>query len=293
MRPLLFALSASLLCTAGARAQDVYDAQLTGSDVVPPVSTGGQGVGTFLLNDDDTLSYYVATSGLSGPILSAGIRSGTSAGIGPLLFSLTLCGPSTACGTTTPLPAAQKANLLAGALYVDVVTPSYFSGEIRGQIRPPVWADLRGEGTCLPSSPAGSGCFGATIGPDGSITYACKIVGIAGVPVTLDIHANPGPCSVGSVALSLGPLAGSPGGPFSTGIRTAPLDASLPLAGLYAAGFYCDLHTTAFPGGALRGEIRGGTLPTSQPGGCAGTGGLAPRLAWMGGPPRLTQPGPF
>ncbi len=293
LRPILALVTALLPVAEGARAQDVYDAQLSGGNEIPPVSTGGLGVGTFALNDDDTLSYYLATSGLSGPILSAGIRSGTSAGVGPLLFSLTLCGPSTACGTTTSLSAVWKANLLAGALYVDVVTPSYFGGEIRGQIRPPAWADLRGEGTCLPSAPAGSGCFGATVAPDGSIAYACEVVGIAGAPITLDIHANPAPCSVGSVAFSLGLLAGSPGGPFSTGIRTAGPDAAPALAGLYAGEFYCDLHTTAFPGGALRGEIRGGTLPVAQPGGCAGTGGLSPRLEWMGGPPRLTLPGPY
>jgi CHRD domain-containing protein len=294
MRRPILALTAALLPVAeGAWAQDVYDAHLSGGNEVPPVSSSGQGAGTFVLNDDDTLAYYVATSGLSGPILSAGIRSGTSAVIGPLLFSLTLGGPSTVCGTTTPLSAAWKADLLAGALYVEVVTPSYFGGEIRGQIRPPVWADLRGAGTCLPSAPAGSGCFGATVGSDGSITYACRIVGTAGAPIALDLHANPGPCSVGTVALSLGPLSGSPGGPFTTGVGTAGSDVALSLAGLYAAGFYCDLHTTAFPGGALRGEIRGGTLPLSQPGGCAGAAGLVPRLAWMGGPPRLTQPGPY
>ncbi|MCI0587486.1 MAG: CHRD domain-containing protein [Planctomycetes bacterium] len=211
--------------------------------------------------------------------------------VGPLVYSLTLCGPTTACGTTTPLTPGLRADLLAGALYVEVVTPSYFGGEIRGQIRPPVWSDLRGASTCHPSAPAGTGSFGARIGSDGSITYACMVVGIVGIPVALDIHANPGACLDGEVALPLEPLVGPAGGPFTTGIRSAGPDADPSLAGLYAGGFYCDLHTTAFPGGALRGEVRGGTLPMSQPGGCAGAGGLSPRLEWMGGPSRLTLPG--
>ncbi|MGH7151290.1 MAG: hypothetical protein ACREIU_11365 [Planctomycetota bacterium] len=48
-----------------------------------------------------------------------------------------------------------------------------------------------------------------------------------------------------------------------------------------------------FLGGAVRGDTRGGVLPPSTPGGCAGTGGVTPSLGWMGGPARLTLPGPF
>ncbi|MCI0587485.1 MAG: hypothetical protein L0323_11655 [Planctomycetes bacterium] len=58
MRGAILALAAALLPVAeGARAQGVHNAQLNGGNEVPPVSTGGKGVGTFVLNVDDTLAY--------------------------------------------------------------------------------------------------------------------------------------------------------------------------------------------------------------------------------------------
>ncbi len=291
-------LSFSILVLAAgtARGQGQYNAQLSGSNEIPAVPSAATGVGTFVLNANDTLTYYVTASGFTSLVADAHIHPGLSTQSGGVLFPLTFNltpGGVVCAGTTAALTAAQKLDLLAGALYVNIHTVNNGGGEIRGQIRAPVWADLNGANECLPMTPAGSGGFGAIVNANNSITWAIKVVGITGTPTDSHLHTNPGPCMAGPVNIGLAPIpTGPPGGPFTSTGTTAVLSAAQ-INNLYTAGFYCNIHTTSFGGGAVRGDTRGGVLPPSTPGGCAGTGGVTPSLGWMGGPARLTLPGPF
>jgi CHRD domain-containing protein len=289
-------LSFSLLLAAGtARGQGQYNAQLNGASEIPSVPSAATGVGSFLLNANDTLTYYVTASGFGSLVTDAHIHPGLSTQSGGVLFPLTFVvtpGGMVAAGTTAALTAAQKTDLLAGALYVNVHTVNNGGGEIRGQIRAPAWADLNGANECLPMTPTGSGGFGAVVNANNSITWAIKVVGITGTPTDAHLHTNPGPCLGGPVNIGLIAPSGPAGGPWTSTGTTAVLTAAQ-INNLYTAGFYCNVHTTSFGGGALRGDTRGGVLPPSTPGGCAGTGGVTPSLGWMGGPARLTLPGPF
>src|SRR6185503_7184560 len=108
-----------------------YVATLDGAQETPPVVTAATGTATFLLNGDDTLTYDVITTGLTGTM--AHIHLGAAGVPGPILINLA-GGPAIWSGTTAALTSEQKAQLKAGLLYVNVHTAANPTGEIRGQI---------------------------------------------------------------------------------------------------------------------------------------------------------------
>ena len=108
-----------------------YVATLDGAQETPPVVTAATGSATLVLNGDDTLTYDVITTGLTGTM--AHIHLGAAGVPGPIIINL-VGGPAIWSGTTAPLTAEQKAQLKAGLLYVNVHTAANVNGEIRGQI---------------------------------------------------------------------------------------------------------------------------------------------------------------
>ena len=108
-----------------------YVATLDGAQETPPVATAATGTATLVLNPDDTLTYDVITTGLSGTM--AHIHLGAAGVPGPILINL-LGGPTVWSGTTAALTTEQVAQLKAGLLYINVHTPANLGGEIRGQI---------------------------------------------------------------------------------------------------------------------------------------------------------------
>jgi CHRD domain len=112
-----------------------FDALLDGSKVVPPSGSAATGSATFTLNPDNSLSYSLGSSGLSGAVNSARVYKGLPGQSGTLLFSLP-GGPTTWNGTTAPLTGMQFAWLSSGLLYVQVQNMPFPGGEMRGQIVP-------------------------------------------------------------------------------------------------------------------------------------------------------------
>jgi cysteine-rich repeat protein len=111
-----------------------YVTTLDGAQETPPVVTGASGSATLTLNGDDTLTYNVVTTGLSGTGgTAAHIHLGAVGVPGPIIITLT-GGPTMWSGTTPALSAEQKAQLKGGQLYINVHTVANSGGEIRGQI---------------------------------------------------------------------------------------------------------------------------------------------------------------
>lgn len=108
-----------------------YVATLDGAQETPPVATAASGSATLTLNPDDSLTYSVTTTGLTGTM--AHIHSGAVGVPGPILINLA-GGPTTWAGTTAALTAEQLALLRGGTLYVNVHTAANVAGEVRGQI---------------------------------------------------------------------------------------------------------------------------------------------------------------
>ncbi|MFO0981636.1 MAG: CHRD domain-containing protein [Planctomycetota bacterium] len=142
----------------------LFGAHLTGGQVVPPVSTGALGEATFTVNGDNTITYDLGTTGLTGT--SAEIRIGAPGASGDVLFTLT-GGPTDWSGTTAPMSADDFTSMQELGLYVQVSSAAHAGGEIRGQI-------VRGlamYGTRSPGSAGESAFFGlGAPTPGGSVT---------------------------------------------------------------------------------------------------------------------------
>jgi hypothetical protein len=133
-----------------------FRAQLTGLPQVPSVLTRGHGSFTAELVDGDTaLRYELSYADLSGPASMAHIHVGRTGKNGGVI--ITLCGgPGQACprsaGTVRGTITAADVQAIAaqgvasgdfqglltllrnGATYVNVHTPMFAEGEIRGQV---------------------------------------------------------------------------------------------------------------------------------------------------------------
>jgi CHRD domain len=115
-----------------------YKAILTGVNEFQRVATRGRG--TAAVNADPAsheISWNVAFTGLSGPVISAYIRCESrtgerAAGIAvPLGSGSSLQSPLTGSGT---LDDARFADLQNGRCYVNVVTAAHEGGEISGRL---------------------------------------------------------------------------------------------------------------------------------------------------------------
>lgn len=116
---------------------DIYEATLTGVQEVPPNASAGRGTAEIQYNSsNNTLTWKVTHSGLSGPLTGAHIHGpaavGANAGI-VVPFSGNLSAqPIQGQATITP---AQFGDLAANLWYVNLHTAQAPGGEIRGQLR--------------------------------------------------------------------------------------------------------------------------------------------------------------
>ncbi|MGQ9486779.1 MAG: CHRD domain-containing protein [Armatimonadota bacterium] len=118
-------------------------ANLTGSQEVPPVSTSATGV-LFGSYDDvtKTINLAISISGLSqGDVTASHIHRAPVGVNGPIIFNVgggssyaVLGGQLIKVITGASFPATEEANLLSGNTYFNVHTTAYPMGEIRGQI---------------------------------------------------------------------------------------------------------------------------------------------------------------
>ena len=115
---------------------DIYQANMSGSQEVPPASTAGTGTAEVQLNRATLeLSWKVTYQGLTGPASAGHIHgpaaAGSNAGVVVPFTNVTL---QPIQGKTTLTP-AQAADLAAGRWYVNIHTAQHPGGEIRGQLQ--------------------------------------------------------------------------------------------------------------------------------------------------------------
>ncbi|MFO0832477.1 MAG: CHRD domain-containing protein [Phycisphaerales bacterium] len=231
-------------------------AVLDGGQEVPAVATAGQGVALFNINPGtNNLDYYILYGGLGSAETAAHIHGlalpGTNAGV---LFPLPAANPKVG---TWVYPEAQEQNILDGMMYVNIHTVGNPGGEIRGQI---VSSVNPMDGT--QEVPANAGLAGAGCGLC-SFNRATNTMGfdeyfanLSAVETAAHIHglALPG----ANAGVLFAQAAGSPKrGTWVFG--AASLDAVF-----HGGRTYFNVHTAAFPGGELRGQInRGKSIPCS------------------------------
>lgn len=121
------------LFVSPASAQQYFQANLDGLQVVTPNASPAVGFGCFTLNPDSTLDYQVSYVGLLGVETSAHIHGPAPAGVNAgVQFAFALGTPKV--GTFGPLTGAQMSDLMSGLYYVQIHTNLFPGGEIRGQI---------------------------------------------------------------------------------------------------------------------------------------------------------------
>ena len=252
-------------------AQPAYGGPLTGAQEVPAVATTATGQGTAVISaDGSTITYIVTYSGLSGAVNAAHIHTGAAGVAGGVILPLTP-GPSPMVGTLTAANftasgavttfAQAVAAIKAGTTYFNLHTTANPGGEIRGQILAAgdaYFADLNGAQENPPVATAATGKGIAVISADGStVTYLVTFSGLSGAVNAAHIHTG----AVGTNGGVILPLV--PGASPMTGVLTSAnftaagsvTTFAQAVAAIRAGTTYFNLHTTANPGGEIRGQI--------------------------------------
>ncbi len=248
----LFAVS-SLVVQPVRAAVYIYGCVLNPRQEVPPVAAGPLGGGRFVIDTDaNTVSYRITYSGLTSAEILAHIHGFAAPGVnGGVLVSLPGGNPKVGVWTYAE---GQEASILAGLTYANVHTTINGGGEIRGQIVPlNALLDAAQEGPAIVS--AGKGWATATVDTAlNTISYYVFYEGMTGAVVNAHFHGNvlhgtPAGVKVGIPFASGSPLTGT--------VSYAQADETALLTGR----FYVNLHTTANPGGELRGQLVNLVIP--------------------------------
>lgn len=139
-------LSTAVLQSCGGDDDDVFFADLEGSQEVPPVSTDAEGAGFFKLRNGETEIEFLLEQGGLQSVLFAHIHVGPPGVNGPIIFNLATAPFTEVSGTLTaadliPNPgqgirnfADAVAAIKSGNTYANIHTQAFPGGEIRGQI---------------------------------------------------------------------------------------------------------------------------------------------------------------
>lgn len=113
---------------------NTVNVKLSGSEEVPPVSTGASGSGRFTIGTDGAVSGSVTTTGMQGT--AAHIHQGAAGTNGPVIIPLTKNGDTYTAPQGAKLTQAQIQAFKAGNLYVNVHSAQHKGGEVRAQLKP-------------------------------------------------------------------------------------------------------------------------------------------------------------
>lgn len=143
MKKVFAATAVALLCaafSASARADTVFASSLNGAQQVPPISVPGTGFGTVTLNTAATqIAVNLTWQNLTGAAIMGHIHGPAAPGqTAPVLipfWEMADARPATGSFVGTFSVSAQVVSYLnAGLLYINIHTPQYPDGEIRGQV---------------------------------------------------------------------------------------------------------------------------------------------------------------
>lgn len=251
----------AITCTTVVRA-----ASLTGAQENPATVSMATGRGAVIVNP--------TTKEISGGMTFTGLTptagghhihqapAGNPSGNGPVIIGLTLA-PGGGVATVpagTVLTDAQYTALLAGELYFNVHTTANPGGEIRGQITARTGitsglASLSGanENPANASTATGRGTLVVDSATGAVLTSVMTFTGITPSAGGHHIHQAPTGTPTQNGPVIIGFTLGTNGQ-----TATAPVGATLTAAqysALLAGELYFNLHSAAFPGGEIRGQI--------------------------------------
>ena len=192
------------------------------------------------------ITYSLAINGFTPTVLH--LHTNEVGANGPVAVTLSAAG-----GTTDALNATQEADLLAGRLYVNVHSATYSGGEIRGQIATlnqivyAVAASGAQEVPAVTSAATGS-VYAVYNRTTKALAYTINFTGV--VPrATGGMHFHKG--AVGAN----GGVESGIDGPYVTGMKGVATLTAAQEVDLFAGLWYFNLHSAAFPGGEIRGQL--------------------------------------
>lgn len=250
-------------------------AVLTGSQEVPPTTTTGFGNSTVTFDSTrQNITVTITVSNLGSAINNFHIHENVAGSNGPVVVNLIGLGGTFNNGTMTgtfPIDAAVAQRMLQnpGGFYVNVHTTQFPGGAVRGQLSyvnggPITYAAELRPGNEVP--PANSSAFGSALVRfdlvNNTIAWEAVASGIAS-PTLSHIHRNVagsnGPVIInfatspdqipGGRTRGSGPISAQQGSAFLASDLTALATPAT------AAGYYVNIHSSAFPGGEVRGQL--------------------------------------
>lgn len=242
-------------------AEWVHYVDLSGSNEVPPVTTTGRGAGWAVLNTNmNSFKYQVTYARLQSSYTASHFHIAPPGVAGPVVRAITFTG-NTASGEWTNLPDSVVRHILKGNVYMNIHTSGNPGGEIRGQLKgfvgavgyssnldgsqevPPTNTGARGTGVVVHYVP-----FSASVD---TIYYLATIAGLSGSLTASHFH-------VGAPGVS-GPVVH----PISFSDSTASNQwlgfADSIITHLAKGNVYFNVHSSNFPGGEIRGQVRLGS----------------------------------
>lgn len=128
-------------CAEGMARSSNVNVSLSGSQEVPPVTTGAMGSGEISIAPDLSVSGKITFSGMTATM--AHVHEGATGKNGPVIISLTkVSDTSFAVPAGAKLSESQYASYRAGNLYVNIHSEAHPGGEIRAQLPPPRMAGM-------------------------------------------------------------------------------------------------------------------------------------------------------
>jgi hypothetical protein len=236
-----------------------FVANINGMQQVPLVSTGAMGLGVFKLSkSNQRLSYHVITNGLSGSINSIHLHTGAIGTNGPVAEDLT-SSISTTNGNVISgeiINPSILTDLNAGNLYINVHTTANPGGEIRGQLLKDNYfafdARLDGGQQVPAVTTNANGVAHLTLNNTrDTLWYNIVVNGLTDTITSAHLH-NAALGANGPVALDVS--ANIMGNVIQGMVTGAQLTSSI-ISELLEANLYINIHTTANPGGEIRGQV--------------------------------------
>jgi CHRD domain len=232
--------------------RDVFGAQLSSAQEVPSNASSATGTGLVSLDPDTKkFSARLTVTGLAAT--AAHIHTAPIGVSGPIRFPLT----ETPAGSGVWVSAANEtmndaeiAVLKAGGLYFNAHSAALPNGEIRGQIGRNVrFASLSASQEVPPTSSTATGSGTLVVNP--ATRAASGAIAVNGLTATAaHIHLAP----AGAAGAIIIPLTSAGAGVFN--VPSGTVLTADQLQAYKQGNLYYNAHSTAFPNGEIRGQIR-------------------------------------
>jgi hypothetical protein len=227
-------------------------ASLDGAQEVPPVTTAALGAGILAVDAaSGEVSGFVVSSGITGT--QAHVHQAARGTPGDVIVPLA-GGPTlwVVPDGAAALDASQRSAFSSDSLYYNVHTAANPGGEIRGQLDKTGtlgFAALNGEQETPPVATSG---FGAgLVAVDGTTGEVSGFVVAGGVPTGNAAHVHAAPRGTpGDIVV---PMVG--GGNFWVIPDDAAALGAAERSAFGTKGLYYNVHTPAYPGGEIRGQL--------------------------------------